>query len=208
MKKIYLLHKSFLILFFFTFFTCCGSIGKAVELSQIRFGRQSDDCIRVVAHIDQKTNCRIFTLQNPHRIVIDFENTTLKPSLTENIPDPLLFVEAVRVGNPLDGQTRLVLETNTPVDFKEGFFLTPVQNGDSWRYVVDITRTGSVSSTEKPVLLPISPKSSVPYKTKMQKPLIVLDPGHCGADPGAISYSGKYEKNLTLQMAKEFKKEI
>lgn len=39
-----------------------------------------------------------------------------------------------------------------------------------------------------------------------EKPLIVLDPGHGGADPGAISPSGTYEKFITLSAAREFKK--
>ena len=208
MKKLNRLIQFFLFSFFFILLIGNSLTANAVQLNQIRFGKQSEKCVRVVAHLDQKTDCRVFTLKNPNRVVIDFENTTLDPIVTQNIPEPLLFVNNVRIGTPLNGQTRLVLETTDAVDFKEGFFLTPIQQGDSWRYVVDITSNQSSSPTEKTVLLPLSSTTPPPYKTKVQKPLIVLDPGHGGADPGAISYSGKYEKNLTLQMAKEVKKEI
>jgi N-acetylmuramoyl-L-alanine amidase len=34
-------------------------------------------------------------------------------------------------------------------------------------------------------------------------PVVVLDPGHGGTDPGAISVNGLYEKNLVLEMARE-----
>ena len=34
-------------------------------------------------------------------------------------------------------------------------------------------------------------------------PVVVLDPGHGGSDPGAISIDGRYEKNLVLEMARE-----
>ena len=34
-------------------------------------------------------------------------------------------------------------------------------------------------------------------------PVVVLDPGHGGSDPGAISVDGLYEKNLVLEMASE-----
>ena len=34
-------------------------------------------------------------------------------------------------------------------------------------------------------------------------PVVVLDPGHGGNDPGAISVDGRYEKNLVLDMARE-----
>lgn len=33
--------------------------------------------------------------------------------------------------------------------------------------------------------------------------LVVLDPGHGGVDPGCIGLSGSYEKEITLQMARE-----
>ncbi len=210
MTRMNRLYKGLLFLIFFLVSAVIALPAEAVFLNQIRFGKQSDKCVRVVAHMDQKTNCRVFTLKNPNRVVIDFEDTVLDPSLTQNMPDPLLFVNTVRLGTPLNGQARLVLETAGPVDFKDGFFLTPVQEGDTWRYVVDITSDGTTAADNKTVLLPISPApaSTPAYKTKVQKPLVVLDPGHGGADPGAISYSGKYEKNLTLQMAKEVKKEI
>jgi N-acetylmuramoyl-L-alanine amidase len=38
--------------------------------------------------------------------------------------------------------------------------------------------------------------------------IIVIDPGHGGEDPGAISKKGVYEKNIVLAISKEIKKEI
>jgi N-acetylmuramoyl-L-alanine amidase len=35
----------------------------------------------------------------------------------------------------------------------------------------------------------------------MQLPVIVLDPGHGGEDPGAISKSGRFERDAALEMA-------
>ncbi|WP_191908464.1 N-acetylmuramoyl-L-alanine amidase [Hypericibacter terrae] len=40
------------------------------------------------------------------------------------------------------------------------------------------------------------------------RPLIMLDPGHGGVDPGTVGASGAYEKNLTLAMALEIKRQI
>jgi N-acetylmuramoyl-L-alanine amidase len=37
------------------------------------------------------------------------------------------------------------------------------------------------------------------------KPVVVIDPGHGGVDPGAIGVSGMYEKYITLAMARELK---
>jgi N-acetylmuramoyl-L-alanine amidase len=41
-----------------------------------------------------------------------------------------------------------------------------------------------------------------------QRPLVVLDPGHGGVDPGTVGSSGYFEKNLTLAMALEIKRQI
>ena len=42
----------------------------------------------------------------------------------------------------------------------------------------------------------------------VDKPLIVIDPGHGGRDPGAIGRSGTLEKNVTLATALELKRQL
>ncbi len=44
-----------------------------------------------------------------------------------------------------------------------------------------------------------------PSRAARPLPLVVLDPGHGGKDPGAIGVSGTYEKHVTLAAAKELK---
>lgn len=39
----------------------------------------------------------------------------------------------------------------------------------------------------------------------MKKPLVVIDPGHGGVDPGAIGTNGIFEKHITLETAKQLK---
>ena len=43
---------------------------------------------------------------------------------------------------------------------------------------------------------------------KLQAQTILIEPGHGGKDPGAVGYSGSYEKDITLIAAKELSKEL
>ncbi|KAA0571704.1 N-acetylmuramoyl-L-alanine amidase [Azospirillum sp. Sh1] len=60
-----------------------------------------------------------------------------------------------------------------------------------------------------PAALPVAPPlpDNKP-PTVAEKPLIVLDPGHGGQDPGAIGVGGIYEKDITLATAKEVKRQL
>jgi N-acetylmuramoyl-L-alanine amidase len=65
------------------------------------------------------------------------------------------------------------------------------------------------SNAEAPVLNSRPPAVQVMTATvtkkRKEKPLIVLDPGHGGVDPGTQGRSGIYEKHITLSAAREFK---
>jgi N-acetylmuramoyl-L-alanine amidase len=54
-----------------------------------------------------------------------------------------------------------------------------------------------------------TPAAFAPIPTRKppapRKPVIAIDPGHGGRDPGAISVGGMYEKDITLAMGKELR---
>lgn len=56
-----------------------------------------------------------------------------------------------------------------------------------------------------------SSKAPVPPPARSGKkplPLVMLDPGHGGKDPGAIGVSGTYEKHVTLAAAQELRRQL
>ncbi len=62
-----------------------------------------------------------------------------------------------------------------------------------------------------PAALPGPPPTDQPARAGRKnrgKPVVVIDPGHGGVDPGATSLSGAYEKNIVLALARDVKTQL
>ncbi len=170
-----------------------GSVCQAQTIEGMRMSATTTEGVRFVADLDQKTEVKVFRLENPSRLVMDFSGARFgqKGNLF-----PTSFIKGFRTGNPDNRTARVVLDLPN-FELTEKHFLLSPQTGKNWRFVMDIDKSQR-EQTE------IKPEATTPKTTTRQK-IIMLDPGHGGQDPGAISVSGKYEKDLTLKMAKETK---
>lgn len=60
-----------------------------------------------------------------------------------------------------------------------------------------------------PTLAPLPQNKPEPLMDKpLKKPLIIIDPGHGGIDPGAIAQNGLREKDIVLSLAKALREEL
>lgn len=82
---------------------------------------------------------------------------------------------------------------------------TSVTNTASLAPVPDAVPVAKVTAAQ-PTMLPAPVKPAVPVKAG--KHVIVVDPGHGGADPGTIGPSGVYEKHITIAMARQIKQTL
>ncbi|MFN2426590.1 MAG: N-acetylmuramoyl-L-alanine amidase [Candidatus Binatia bacterium] len=48
---------------------------------------------------------------------------------------------------------------------------------------------------------PSAPRQGASRKSVLERPVVVLDPGHGGKDPGAKAWTGEYEKDIVLDLA-------
>ncbi len=171
---------------------------------------------------------KAFTLTNPDRIVIDFENTQLAFNLkTLNVHNHL--IKLVRSGSPTPHTLRLVFEVTDPVQFNASPEKT-VQKANR-AFSLNVFSLGKLSllgaksdnaSKRRDQSRFASPPSSAPQFSQISQPvhaqsmprgplrdvIVVIDPGHGGHDPGAMGPYRSQEKQVTLAIARQLKQII
>lgn len=219
----------------------------AIVVTDARVGAHQSKT-RIVLDLTSRVSYRVFTLTDPHRVVIDL------PEVRWKLPPSVLqankgLVRKLRFGTFKPGNSRLVLECNGPAVVNEIFLMKPL-DGDGYRLVMDLasqehaeyiksirqslrvptprpvpqTRFDSPATTH--VIANVPPR---PVQTALGQPvmvgltffppparprprpdtrIVVIDPGHGGVDPGARGVSNVYEKNITLSVSREIRRQL
>lgn len=180
-----------------------GDRVSAAMIQDIRMASRSADTVRIVVDLSDKAEAVVFRLKSPERLVLDFKKTSFNQENKARTLPATGFIKGARTGVPNANTARIVIDL-PPEQLTEKHFLLKPQGGNPYRFVIDLTRaTGN--------MIPTTATSSnvglQPFRNKKAK-VIMLDPGHGGQDPGAISKNGHYEKDLTLKMARELRDEL
>ena len=152
------------------------------------------------------------------RFVVDMEPMTLTPEITRAVAAVKLqpsFARSVRVGQFKENTVRLVIDLADGIDAvasSPNVGLTQIIRVDlSEKSPVDpLAQIVSTSGAASVSRMPEAPKKetprpkTVPAKKKHQETLVVvIDPGHGGADPGAVGKRKTKEKTVVLAIAKQ-----
>jgi N-acetylmuramoyl-L-alanine amidase len=168
---------------------------------------------RFQVELSDPVEVRVFTLTNPNRVVIDM------PDLMWRVPDATRpsgkgAVKSYRYGQFRKGNARFIVDLNTPVKVDAPQMLSP-EGGSGFRLVLDLTPTTAadfIAHAGWPEDLQTASASGPPAGARIAaqngKPLIVLDPGHGGIDPGTHGQSGLQEKDLVLSVARSLRKTL
>jgi len=169
----------------------------AVEVSGFRVWTDPEKT-RAVLDLSSRADYQLFTLENPDRVVVDLNSSSLTDSLdfeTEHAG----VITSVRHGSPEKDTLRVVLDLSSSSKIKS-FMLDPTgQYGH--RLVIDLYREGAPS--ERAVV-----KQMANLNQSDRDVVVAIDAGHGGEDPGAMGPKRTHEKDVVLAIARELKKAI
>lgn len=227
---LFLRHAAFLILVC-TAFLFHITASHALGVEKLRFNTDSEK-VRLVLELDKPSEFRAFMLDTPYRLVIDLPEFTWRAGLIERTKQA--GVLDIRQGNLQPGYSRIVFDLTRAAGIKNAFNLTEIDN--SGKIVIDYTPISPAEFSArkdkifgKLSLTPLTPALALPQEQKFTpptpplpptqreptqdsianhqyKPLIVIDPGHGGIDPGAVGQNKTYEKDIVLALGFELKK--
>ncbi len=145
---------------------------------------------RIVLDMSGEAKYKLFTLDNPHRLVLDIADTELKSKLDETMLKDS-GISRVRYAHE-KGRVRIVFDLDSKVS-SSSFILAPNQSY-SHRLVIDLAQAETKA---------VSVKADAKKYTSRDF-IVAIDPGHGGDDTGAIGLKKKLrEKDVVFAVSKK-----
>lgn len=176
----------------------------ATQVIDVRLWRAPDHT-RVVFDLSGKTEHRVLQLENPARVVVDMDDTSLEGLLTD-LPLANTPVARVRSGIRKGTDLRIVFDLNAKVSPKI-FALAPNER-TGHRLVLDLfDDEAPVEQKPSGEQGPITTKS-VEELGGRRDIIVAIDAGHGGEDPGASGPKKLREKEVVLKIARKLESRL
>lgn len=175
---------------------CCATVG-AAEVRGLRVSENGGQT-RAVFDLSGPLQYKVFSLENPDRLVLDVESASLASGFSSQGSGTAL--SGVRTGKLGEKGVRVVLDLRQRMRARS--FLLPPGDQQGHRLVVDLHPAEAAVAS--------APAKTLPAKAPQgeRNVVIAIDAGHGGKDPGARGPSGTWEKTIVLQVARELAAQI
>ena len=190
--------------------TLAPGVANGAVITGIRVG-EHPDATRFVIDLTSAVTYRVYTLAGPDRVVIDLPlvEWRVQPRGSALRGGLITGLRSGRVG---EDTWRIILDVAAPVRIKREFALPP-QGDYPHRLVIDLAAREEASAQRAAPERVNGRDAHLPAKRpdtprRRTQRTVVLDPGHGGADPGAISARGIFEKDLTLAVGLELRRRL
>jgi len=158
---------------------------------------------------------QIFVLAAPYRVVVDIPDLDFKLPASSGQSGHGL-ISAFRYGLFAAGKSRLVIDVTGPVLIENAAYVAADQRGpaylafdlvgvDAARFVALKQSSQRQETRDNEAERRRSNSVNEPPKRSSSRPVIVIDPGHGGPDPGAVAGADLVEKNVVLSVARELR---
>ncbi len=164
----------------------------ATTIKTVSLEAPAADVARLQLQLSAAPRQNVFTMENPHRIVIDLKGTDLARGL--RLPAGAGPVRTLRADRKQDGTLRLVLELNRDLD--------PKVTASGTQLTVELGQVPAVNTPPKAVRAAHAPDDAG------RDIIVAVDAGHGGKDSGAIGAAGTREKDVTLAIARALARRI
>ena len=173
----------------------------------------TDGVSTVVIDLKAPVQYRKNHLPNPERVYFDLLNTSLAPGMNGQITEVNDgLISRIRVAQPSDNVTRVVLETKAGSNFWDALQESPnrltieVRSPEAVKPEPKTSPSVAPAQTQPEVNPPSSTQAAPPVpedqlRAHAQKLRVVIDAGHGGWDLGTVGREGLLEKNLVLDVA-------
>ena len=161
----------------------------------------------VVVDLEDQVQYEDHTLENPPRIYVDLHDTKIAAGLlNQSIDVDDEFLKKIRMAQPIEGITRVVLETKGDVGYSLRLDSNP------YRLTIDVHKHESSPATLSTPTMP-KPSAGISEKPRERSASagpaefrVVLDAGHGGWDLGTVGRKGLLEKDLVLDIVQRLGK--
>lgn len=208
----------------------------ATEVTGLRMADR-ETSTRFVLDVPGLKEYKVFVVDKPDRLVIDIKQGSWHAPKQKLAQAHSALVKNIRYATHDGTKLRIVLDLTGPLKSYKAFAVPPNEDSRIPRLVVDFSantevrapaevvirseKTHEIPRSMQPVVKNesppvVKPSGLTPKKKKetalvtkrARKPVIVIDPGHGGVDPGAMGRGKAREKAITFTYAVALKNEL